>query len=60
MTRTSRQLVPSRVDSLLTHEEESESSTSVTSSLEKDLGQRLTGDGACNGRDVTQGEHDDD
>jgi hypothetical protein len=44
---------------LLTHEEEPESGASVTSSLEEDLGQGLTSDGAGNGRDVTQGEHDD-
>ena len=45
---------------LLTHEEESESGASVASSLKEDLGQGLSGDGTSDGRDVTQGEHDND
>jgi hypothetical protein len=45
---------------LLTHEEETKSGASVSSSLEEDLGQRLASDGTGDGRDVTQGEHDDD
>jgi hypothetical protein len=45
---------------LLTHEEQPECGPSVTGSLEEDLGQRLASDGAGDGRDVTQGEHDDD
>jgi len=45
---------------LLTHEEQPESGSSVTSSLEEDLGQGLTGDRASDGRDITQGKHDDD
>jgi hypothetical protein len=44
---------------LLTHEEQPECGASVTSSLEEDLGQGLAGDGASDGRDVTQGKHDD-
>ena len=32
----------------------------MTSSLEEDLGQGLSSDSAGDGRDVTQGEHDND
>ena len=45
---------------LLTHEEQPESGTSVASSFKEDLGQGLSGDGTSDGRDVTQGEHDND
>ena len=45
---------------MLTHKEQSECGASVTSSLEEDLGQGLTSDGASDGRDITQGEHDND
>jgi hypothetical protein len=45
---------------LLTHEEEPESGASVTGSLEEDLWQGLTSDRTGDGRDVTQGKHDDD
>ena len=45
---------------LPTHEEQSECGASVTSGLEENLGQGLTSDRAGDGRDITQGEHDDD
>jgi hypothetical protein len=45
---------------LLTHEEQPECGASMTSSLKEDLGQGLTSDGTGDGRDVTQGKHDND
>jgi hypothetical protein len=44
----------------LTHEEQSKSGASVSSSLEEDLGQGLASDGTGDGRDIAQGKHDDD
>jgi len=59
MMRTGVSFATAEAAKLLTHEEQSECGASVTSGLEENLGQGLTSDRTGNGRDITQGEHDD-
>lgn len=60
MTRTERQQASRTHECVvLTHEEETKSSTRITSRLEEDLRKRLTSDVVEDGGEITEGAHDD-